>query len=100
MIIRIISFLFIFIISGCIGEKASEKNNNNIPPVAEDARVNTTIPDAEAELKQLDKSYTYELFEGDGHAFLRNQKGQDGANLNAAKKAWPKTIEFLQKAFK
>ena len=31
-----------------------------------------------------------------GHGFLRNQSGQDGANLKAVQRAWPKTVAFLK----
>ncbi len=63
---------------------------------ADDNRVNSTIPAAEAEMKRLGKPYEYELYEGAGHAFLRNQEGKDGANLKAAQKAWPRMVKFLQ----
>jgi carboxymethylenebutenolidase len=62
----------------------------------DDARVNTTIPAAEAELKRLGRSYEVNTYEGAGHGFLRQQQGRDGANLRASQKAWPRTIAFLQ----
>lgn len=61
-----------------------------------DNRVNATIPEAEAEMKRLGKSYEHEIYPGAGHGFLRAQSGQDGANLEATKKAWPRTIAFLK----
>jgi carboxymethylenebutenolidase len=63
---------------------------------SDDNRVNSTIPAADAEMKRLGKRYEYELYDGAGHAFLRNQAGRSGANLNAAKKAWPRMIKFLR----
>jgi carboxymethylenebutenolidase len=37
------------------------------------------------------------LFRGRaGHGFLRQQDGRDGANLRAARAAWPRTIAFLR----
>ena len=36
------------------------------------------------------------MFDGAGHGFLRAQGGQDGANLTAAKEAWPLTVGFLR----
>jgi len=62
----------------------------------DDNRVNSTIPAAEAEMKRLGKRYEYELYNGAGHAFLRNQAGQNGDNLKAAQKAWPRMVKFLK----
>ena len=62
-----------------------------------DNRVNATIPDAAAEMKRLGKTYETHTFQNGGHGFLRAQDGRDGANLAAAQKAWPLTVEFLRK---
>jgi carboxymethylenebutenolidase len=62
----------------------------------DDQRVNATIPEAEEEMNRLGKRFEYEIYSGAGHAFLRNQAGQGGANLNAARKAWPRVVRFLQ----
>ncbi|MGH7711256.1 MAG: dienelactone hydrolase family protein, partial [Gemmatimonadaceae bacterium] len=35
--------------------------------------------------------------EGAGHGFLRQQDGADGANMNATKQAWPRTVQFFRK---
>ena len=64
---------------------------------ADDARVNETIPAAEAEMKKLGKTFEHEIYPGAGHGFLRQQDGRDGANAKAAKQAWPRTIAFLRK---
>ena len=64
-----------------------------------DARVDATIPPAAAEMKRLGKRFEYELFDGAGHAFLRAQDGQNGANLRAAQKAWPRMVAFLKQSF-
>ena len=61
-----------------------------------DQRVNANIPVAEAELKKHGVTYNPNIFEGAGHGFLRNQNGQDGANLKAVQQAWPKTLGFLR----
>jgi CubicO group peptidase (beta-lactamase class C family) len=63
----------------------------------DDARVNTTIPPAEAEMKRLGKTYEPNVYEGAGHGFLRQQDGREGANLRATRQAWPRTIAFLRK---
>jgi carboxymethylenebutenolidase len=62
----------------------------------DDNRVNSTIPAAEAEMKRLGKQYEYEIYDGAGHAFLRNQAGKDGANLKATQMAWPRMVNFLR----
>ncbi len=63
-----------------------------------DARVNATIPDAKAELDRFGKRYETEIYEGAGHAFLRQQTGMSGANMKAAVAAWPRTVKFLKDA--
>jgi carboxymethylenebutenolidase len=60
-----------------------------------DARVNATIGSADTTMKELGKRYTYSVFEGAGHGFLRAQ--DQPANLEAARKAWPMTVEFFRK---
>jgi carboxymethylenebutenolidase len=62
----------------------------------DDARVNATIPPAAAELKKLGKEFTYQMFDGAGHGFLRQQTGREGANLKATEKAWPATVAFFR----
>jgi len=61
-----------------------------------DARVDANIPVAEAELKKLGVNYNPNVFEGAGHGFLRQQNGQNGANMKASEQAWPKTLGFLR----
>ncbi len=63
----------------------------------DDSRVNATIDDAAAEMKKLGKVYEYQIYEGAGHGFLRQQTGRDGANMKATEKAWPATLAFLKK---
>ncbi|MBK8725605.1 MAG: dienelactone hydrolase family protein [Holophagaceae bacterium] len=62
----------------------------------DDARVNATIPTAEAEMKKLRKRYTANVLDGAGHGFLRQQSGREGANARAATTAWPMTLAFLR----
>ena len=64
---------------------------------SDDARVNATIDPAQKIMKAMGKTYEAEIYEGAGHGFLRAQGGREGANLKAAQKAWPRTIEFLRK---
>src|SRR5207247_10055409 len=56
---------------------------------SDDARVDATGGPAAAEVKEPGKSYEVHTYEGAGHGFLRQQSGRDGANLKAAKQAWP-----------
>jgi len=62
----------------------------------DDARVNTTIEPAQKVIEKIKGSYTVHVFDGAGHGFLRQQDGRGGANLRAAREAWPATIEFLR----
>jgi len=62
----------------------------------DDARVNATIPSARAEMERLGKFYEVNIYEGAGHGFLRQQDGREGANMQAAREAWPRTIGFFQ----
>lgn len=66
----------------------------------DDARVNATIPPAEAEMKKLGKTYETHIYKGAGHGFLRQQDGREGANLKATREAWPRTIAFLREHLK
>ena len=62
-----------------------------------DARVNATIPGTDSTMKVLGKSYQSNILAGAGHGFLRQQDGQNGANLTAARAAWPRTLEFFRR---
>lgn len=60
----------------------------------DDARVNATVPPAEAEMKRLGKFYEANVYEGAGHGFLRQQESREGANRAATEKSWPRTVTF------
>lgn len=62
----------------------------------DDNRVNATIPDARQEMDRLGKTFEVEIYAGAGHGFLRNQPGQEGANMRATQAAWPRTVAFFQ----
>ena len=64
---------------------------------ANDARVNATIEPARTEMTRLGKTYDVHIFEGAGHGFLRQQDGQDGANMAATRQAWPLTVAFFRR---
>jgi carboxymethylenebutenolidase len=62
-----------------------------------DARVDATIPPADTAMRSLGKTYTYNIYAGAGHGFLRQQTGMDGANMTATRAAWPATIDWFRK---
>jgi carboxymethylenebutenolidase len=62
-----------------------------------DARVDATIPPADSALRALGRTYEHTIFPGAGHGFLRQQTGQNGANLAAARAAWPATVAWFRK---
>lgn len=62
----------------------------------DDARVNATVPPAEAVMERLGKTYEVRTYEGAGHGFLRQQDGREGANLSASEQAWPETIRWFR----
>ncbi|MFN2399586.1 MAG: dienelactone hydrolase family protein [Gemmatimonadaceae bacterium] len=62
-----------------------------------DARVNATIPPADSTMRALGKTYEKEIYAGAGHGFLRAQDAQNGANLEATRRAWPRTIAWFRK---
>ena len=62
----------------------------------DDARVNATIPAADSAMKAMGKSFTFTKFPGAGHGFLRGQDQRNGANLSAAREAWPMMIRFFR----
>ncbi len=61
-----------------------------------DNRVNATVPAAAEEMKRLGKRFEAEFYAGAGHGFLRQQDGQNGANMEAAKQAWVRAVAFLK----
>ena len=62
-----------------------------------DARINATLPPTITAMMQHDKTYEFHTFERAGHGFLHRQDGADGANLSAARHAWPLTLTFLRR---
>lgn len=61
-----------------------------------DARVNATVPPADSAMRALGKTFQHETYAGAGHGFLRQQDGQNGANLAATQAAWPRTIGWFR----
>jgi carboxymethylenebutenolidase len=65
-----------------------------------DARVNATIAAADSTMKAIGKAYEPVVLAGAGHGFLRQQDGQNGANMTATRAAWPKTLEFFRRTLR
>ena len=63
---------------------------------ADDARVNATIPPADSAMRALGKTFEPHVYPGAGHGFLRQQDGREGANLAAARDAWPRTVAWFR----
>lgn len=61
-----------------------------------DARVNATIAPADSAMRALGKVYQHAIFPGAGHGFVRQQEGQNGANLAATQAAWPQAVAFFR----
>ena len=86
----------------CYGSSPSKEDVANIKaPVLglygeNDARVNTTIPNAVEGMTGDGQSFEHEIYAGAGHGFFRAQSGQDGANLEAATKGWARALAFLR----
>jgi carboxymethylenebutenolidase len=64
-----------------------------------DARIDATIPDAQAAMKQAGKTYDPVTYEGAGHGFMR--AGEDPGNTNPANKtahdqAWERWLSLLK----
>ena len=62
-----------------------------------DNRVDATIPRAEEAMSKLTKTFEPHVFDGAGHGFLRQQSGQDGANMKATREAWPLTVSWFHR---
>ena len=62
----------------------------------DDARVNATVPAADSALKARGRTFVAETYPGAGHGFLRQQDGRSGANLEASRRAWPRTVAFFR----
>jgi carboxymethylenebutenolidase len=59
-----------------------------------DNRVNAGIPAADSAMTAAGKRYEKEIYPGAGHGFLREDRA--AGNVEAAAKAWPRSVEFLK----
>lgn len=59
-----------------------------------DARINQALPDVAARLKTLGKDFTYDIYPGTGHGFLKpGRQGNDGPEPD---KAWARVVAFYR----
>ncbi|MFD0931090.1 dienelactone hydrolase family protein [Psychroflexus salinarum] len=63
-----------------------------------DARVNSTIPETEDKMNKLGKFYSYNIYEGGGHGFMRSGAQPDASedNKEAREKAWKDLLKVLK----
>lgn len=63
---------------------------------AADTMVNETIPDTERTMKEYGNLYSFDIYEGAGHAFMsRGSREAYGPNTMAYEKSWKKLIALL-----
>lgn len=86
------------------GPDAAEAYANIEAPVygfygGNDERVNSTIPTSEKAMKELGKTYEYEIYEGAGHAYMRSgddpEKPADDPNVQARNQSWERLVALL-----
>jgi carboxymethylenebutenolidase len=63
---------------------------------SKDERITSKVPEVAAEMKKLNKTYEYKIYEGAEHAFF-NDTNPQRYNAEAAKDAWTQTLAFLKK---
>jgi carboxymethylenebutenolidase len=66
---------------------------------SKDERITSKVPEVAAEMKKLNKTYEYKIYEGAEHAFF-NDTNPQRYNAEAAKDAWTQTLAFLKKNLK
>jgi len=64
-----------------------------------DQRINATIPETQKRMKAQGKTYEVEIYDGAGHAFMRNGDDPDGpaADRKARNAAWDRMREILSR---
>jgi carboxymethylenebutenolidase len=59
-----------------------------------DERINASLPDVAAKMQSAGKTFTYEMYPGTGHGFLKpGRQGSDGPQVE---KAWKRILEFYR----
>ena len=64
-----------------------------------DARISSTVPGTDSAMQRVHKTYTFKIYDGAGHGFLRAQDDahdtQGTANADATRDAWPRTLQWF-----
>jgi carboxymethylenebutenolidase len=59
-----------------------------------DERIDATLPDVAAKMESAGKTFTYEVYPGTGHGFLKpGRQGSDGPQVQ---KAWDRILQFYR----
>lgn len=63
----------------------------------DDERINSTIPETEEIMSELDKIYEYEIYDGAGHAYMRSGDDPEGSAANKAARdaSWERLERLL-----
>jgi carboxymethylenebutenolidase len=64
-----------------------------------DERITSKVPEVDAAMKKLKKSYEHKIYKGAAHAFF-NDTNPQRYNAEAAADAWTQTLAFLRKQLK
>jgi len=59
-----------------------------------DERINGSLPDVAAKMQSAGKTFTYEVYPGTGHGFLK--PGRQGSDTPQVEKAWKRILEFYR----
>jgi carboxymethylenebutenolidase len=59
-----------------------------------DERINASLPDVAAKMQSAGKTFTYEVYPGTGHGFLK--PGRQGYDTPQREKAWARILEFYR----
>lgn len=86
---------------GSAPESASEIEKINAPVYGfyggNDSRINSGIPDVEKRMKEAGKTYEYEIYDGAGHAYMRQGDDPDVSddNTKARNESWERIKTIL-----
>jgi carboxymethylenebutenolidase len=59
-----------------------------------DERINASLPDVAAKMQSAGKTFTFEMYPGTGHGFLK--PGREGYDTPQREKAWARILEFYR----
>jgi carboxymethylenebutenolidase len=59
-----------------------------------DERINANLPAVAAKMEAVGKTFTYEMYPGTGHGFLK--PGRQGYDTPQREKAWDRILEFYR----